>query len=206
MGGEEWIVKMVTKAKTSRVRVDILGESAYMSRSFFEKGKPDLTMATVDVILKEKIEGLGAEADVVKVKRGYARNFLVPQGRAYEATKGNLRHVEHLKEVRAKREAEEIADAENAATRLKKLRLSLELAVGQGGKAFGSITTADIADLINEKSKLDIDRHQLLLDKPIKSHGSYDIPVKLHPDVEASVTVRVKAPEEEADTEKEEES
>lgn len=193
------------EAKTSGVTVDILGESVYLSRLFFEKGEPDPIMATVDVILKEKIEGLGAEADVVKVKRGFARNFLLPQGRAYEATKGNLRHVEHLREVRAKREAEEIADAENAATRLKKLRLSLELSIGQGGKAFGSITTADIANLINEKSKLEIDRHQLQLEKPIKSLGSYDIPVKLHPEVEASVTIRVKATEEEGEADKEEE-
>ena len=163
-----------------------------MSRSFFGR-KIHLTMATVDVILKEKIEGLGAEADVVKVKRGFARNFLVPQGRAYEATKGNLRHVEQLKEARARREAEELADAENAATKLKKLRLSTELSIGQGGKAFGSITTSDIADLINEKSKLEIDRHQIDLDKPIKTTGSFDIAIKLHPDVEAGVTVRVLA-------------
>lgn len=152
-------------------------------------------MATVEVILKEKIDGLGAEADVVKVKRGYARNFLVPQGRAFEATKGNLRHVEQLKEARARREAEELAEAENASTKLKKLRLSTELAIGQGGKAFGSVTTSDIADLINEKSKLDIDRHQIVLDKPIKTTGSFDIPIKLHPDVEAGVTVRVVAAE-----------
>ncbi|MEM9283489.1 MAG: 50S ribosomal protein L9, partial [Verrucomicrobiota bacterium] len=125
----------------------------------------------------------------------FARNFLLPQGRAMEATKSNLRHVEQLKVARAQREAEELAEAENAATRLKKLRLSLELSVGQGGKAFGSITTADIAELINEKSKLHIDRHQLVLAKPIKSHGSFDIPVKLHADVESSVTLRVKAPE-----------
>ncbi|MEM7601537.1 MAG: 50S ribosomal protein L9 [Verrucomicrobiota bacterium] len=166
-----------------------------MSRSFFER-EIDLTMATVDVILKEKIEGLGAEADVVKVKRGFARNFLVPQGRAFEATKGNLRHVEQLKESRARREAEELADAENAATKLKKLRLSTELSIGQGGKAFGSITTADIAALIKEKSKLDIDRHQIVLDKPIKSTGSFDIPVKLHPDVDSGITVRVVAADE----------
>ncbi|MEM6278361.1 MAG: 50S ribosomal protein L9 [Verrucomicrobiota bacterium] len=152
-------------------------------------------MATVDVILKEKIEGLGAEADVVKVKRGFARNFLVPQGRAYEATKGNLRHVEALKEARARREAEELAEAENAATKLKKLRLSTELQIGQGGKAFGSVTTADIAALINEKSKLNIDRHQLDLDKPIKTTGSFDIPVKLHPDVDSGITLRVTAAE-----------
>ncbi|MAS94718.1 MAG: 50S ribosomal protein L9 [Verrucomicrobiales bacterium] len=153
-------------------------------------------MATVEVILKEKIDGLGAEADVVKVKRGFARNFLLPQGRAYEATRGNLRHVEQLKETRAKREAQELADAENAATRLKKLRLTTELSIGQGGKAFGSVTVSDVADLINEKSKLNIDRHQLVLENPIKTTGSFDIPVKLHPDVDASVTVRVVAADE----------
>ncbi len=152
-------------------------------------------MATVEVILKEKIEGLGAEADVVKVKRGYARNFLVPQNRAYEATKANRRHVAHLKEVRAKREAEELANAENTAAKLKKLRLSIELSLGQGGKAFGSVTTADIAALIAEKSRLTIDRHQLLLEAPIKTLGSFEIPVKLHPAIEASVTVRVVAAE-----------
>lgn len=152
-------------------------------------------MATVDIILKEKVEGLGAEADVVKVKRGYARNFLLPQGRAYEATKANLRHVAQLKEVRARREAEELAEAENTATRLKKLRLSTELSIGQGGKAFGSITVNDIVDLIAEKSRLSIDRHQLELEAPIKTTGSFDIPVKLHPEVEASVTVRVVAAE-----------
>ncbi|MDP4790459.1 MAG: 50S ribosomal protein L9 [Verrucomicrobiales bacterium] len=148
-------------------------------------------MATVEVILKQKIEGLGAEADVVKVKRGFARNFLLPQDRAYEATKANRRHVKHLQELRSKREADEVAEAEVAAGKLKKLRLSIVLSLGQGGKAFGSVTTADIAALINEKSKLNIDRHQLVLDAPIKTLGSYDIPVKLHPSVEASVTVRV---------------
>lgn len=155
-------------------------------------------MAAVEVILKEKIEGLGAEADVVKVRRGYARNFLVPQGRAYEATKSNLRHVAHLKEVRAKREAQELADAENTAAKLKKLRLSITLSLGQGGKAFGSVTTSDIAALIAEKSRLSIDRHQLLLEAPIKTLGTFEIPVKLHPAVDASVSIRVIAAEEES--------
>jgi len=161
-------------------------------------------MATVEVILREKIDNLGAEADVVKVKRGFARNFLLPQGRAYEATKGNLRNIEHLKEMRAKREAEEIIEAEAAATRLKKLRLTMELSIGQGGKAFGSITTSDIAAAINEKSKVTLDRHQLQLDSPIKTIGSYDIPVKLHPEVPASVTVRVVAEEDGKSTEESE--
>ncbi|MEM7698643.1 MAG: 50S ribosomal protein L9, partial [Verrucomicrobiota bacterium] len=137
--------------------------------------------------------------DVVKVRRGYARNFLVPKGLAFEATKGNLRHLEQLKEDRAKREAEELANAENAAAKLRKMRLTTELSIGQGGKAFGSVTSADIVAMIKKKSKLDIDRHQLTLDGPIKTTGSFDIPVKLHPEVSATVNLKVRAeePEEE---------
>lgn len=163
-------------------------------------------MATTEVILREKVDGLGAESDIVKVKRGFARNFLLPQGKAYEATKGNLRHIEHLKEVRAKREADELAEAERVATKLKKLRLSIELSIGQGGKAFGSVTTLDIANLIGEKSNLNIDRHQILLDNPIKSLGSYTIPVKVHPTHPAEISLRVIAPEKEEEEEKESDS
>jgi len=158
-------------------------------------------MAHVEVILREKIDNLGAEADVVKVRRGFARNFLLPKGKAYEATKGNLRHLEQLKEMRAKREAEELVEAENIATKLKKLRLTMELSIGQGGKAFGSITAPDIIQAISEKSKVRLDRTQLQLeDGPIKTTGSFDIPVKLHPDVPAAVTVRVKAEETEEES------
>ncbi len=160
-------------------------------------------MATTEVILREKIENLGAEADVVKVKRGFARNFLLPQGKAFEATKGNLRHLEHLQEIRAKREAEELAEAENAANRLKKLRISLFLSMGEGGKAFGAITSADIVKEIGEKSRLKLDAKQIVLKKPIKTLGNYDIPVKIHPDVPAEVTIRVK-PEESGDAAEEE--
>jgi ribosomal protein L9 len=99
-------------------------------------------MANVQVILKEQIKGLGAEADVVQVKRGYARNFLVPQGKAYDATAGNLRHLNHLKAIRATREAAEVQEAEKIAAKLKKLKLKMTLQTGQGGKAFGSITTS----------------------------------------------------------------
>lgn len=155
-------------------------------------------MATVEVILKQKIEGLGAEADVVKVKSGFARNFLVPQGRAYEATKGNLRQIENLKAARAKREADELTHAEAIANKLKKVRVKLTLNTGQGGKAFGSITTKDIAEEITKLApKLKIDRHQLVLDKPIKGTGKFDVPVKLHPDVESTVKVNVESANEE---------
>ncbi len=152
-------------------------------------------MATTDVILKEKIDNLGSEADVVSVRRGYARNFLVPQGKAYEATTTNLRHVEGLEKTRALREAEELQIAEKQATKLRKARITLELAIGEHGKAFGSITTSDIAAAILAKTKIDLDRHALKLDKPIKATGSYDIPVKIHSDIDVSVSIRVKTPE-----------
>ena len=160
-------------------------------------------MATTNVILREKVEGVGAEADVVTVKRGYALNFLIPTGKAFEATKGNLRNIEHLKEVRAKREADELTDAESIATKVRKLRLTLRLSIGQAGKAFGSITNKDIAEGVKAKSKLDLDRHMFELEKPIKTLGEYEIPVKLHPDVDCFLKLKVKAEEDEAEESKE---
>ncbi|MDA0814035.1 MAG: 50S ribosomal protein L9 [Verrucomicrobia bacterium] len=151
-------------------------------------------MATIEVILKERVQNLGAEADVVNVKAGYARNFLIPSGKAYEATKGNLRQLQNLKGVRAKREAQELADAQGMIAKLKKLKLNLQLSTGQGGKAFGSITTMDIAKAISEANpKLEIDRHAILLDKPIKSTGRFDIEVKLTADVTGTIRVNVQA-------------
>lgn len=125
-------------------------------------------MATAQVILKEKIEGLGAEADVVKVRAGFARNYLVPQGKAYEATKANLRHVEALKSERSRREAEELEAAQGLATKISKLKPSFTLSTGQGGKAFGSVTSIDIHKEL-EAAGIVIDRHSIQLDKPIKN-------------------------------------
>ncbi len=161
------------------------------SRPPFPRG--NVTMATTQVILKEKIKGLGAEADVVKVKRGFARNFLLPQGKAYEASKGNLRYTERLKAVRAEREAKEMAEAEKLASKLKKTKLKLTLATGQGGKAFGAITTMDIAKAIAEQAGLEIDRHQISLERPIKSTGHFEIDVKLGHEVSATIKLSVTA-------------
>jgi large subunit ribosomal protein L9 len=151
-------------------------------------------MPTVEVILKEKITTLGAEGDVVKVKGGYARNFLVPQGKAFEATKANLRQRENLLKARSEREAKEIEEAEKVATKLRRLKLKLTLATGQGGKAFGSITTLDIQKAVLESSaKVELDRHQIDLDKPIKSTGTFEVPVKLHTGVECFLKITVTA-------------
>lgn len=149
-------------------------------------------MATVDIILKEKIASLGAEGDLVKVKGGYANNFLLPQGKAFVATKGNLRQMEKLKKVRAEREAKESEEAEKIAIKLKRLKLKLTLTTGQGGKAFGSITSSDIQKAVAESSaKIELDRHQIELDKPIKITGTFEVPVKLQAGVECFLKITV---------------
>ena len=147
-------------------------------------------MATTQVILREKIENLGAEADVVQVKAGYARNFLIPHGKAFEATKGNLRHLESLQAARAEREAAELSTASTIAGKLEKMRPKFTLETGQGGKAFGSITSMDIHAHLEDKG-ISIDRHAIKLDRPIKKSGRTEIEVKLHPEVAATLTVTV---------------
>ncbi len=149
-------------------------------------------MATAQVILKEKIEGLGAEADVVKVRAGYARNFLIPQGKAYEASKSNLRHVEALKTERSRREAEELVVAQEVATKISKLKPKFTLSTGQGGKAFGSVTSIDIHKEL-EAAGIQIDRHAIQLDKPIKKSGKTEVEIKLNAQVTATLTITVDA-------------
>ena len=102
-------------------------------------------MPTTEVILTAKVAHLGAEADLVKVKAGYARNFLLPQGLAIEKSSGAVHRVNVLKKKRAEREAAELNDAQDMARRIGKLKLTFELETGETGKAFGSVTAADIA-------------------------------------------------------------
>lgn len=151
-------------------------------------------MANAQVILKEKIEGLGAESDVVKVRAGYARNFLIPQGKAYEASKSNLRHVEALKVERSRREAEELVVAQELATKISKLKPKFTLSTGQGGKAFGSVTNIDIHKEL-EAAGFVIDRHAIELEKPVKKSGKTEVPIRLHPQVLATLTISVDAGE-----------
>ncbi|MEO8615071.1 MAG: 50S ribosomal protein L9 [Luteolibacter sp.] len=149
-------------------------------------------MANAQVILKEKIEGLGAEADVVKVRAGYARNFLIPQGKAFEASKSNLRHVAALKTSRAAREAEELVGFQELAVKISKIKPKFTLSTGQGGKAFGSVTNMDIHKEL-EAAGIVIDRHAIELEKPIKKSGKSEISVRLHPDVIATLVISVDA-------------
>ena len=157
-------------------------------------------MATTEVILRDKIHNLGAEADVVTVKAGFARNYLIPEGKAFEATKANLKHLDQLKEQRVKREAEEYSNAQDLAAKIKKTKLEFTLETGQGGKAFGSVTTIDIHKELAAKG-IEIDRHGIQLSAPIKTSGKQDIEIKLHTEVTATLKINVKTDAEQAGAE-----
>jgi large subunit ribosomal protein L9 len=151
-------------------------------------------MALTEVILTENIVPLGAEADIVKVRRGYARNFLLPQGKALEANAGSMRAINHLKAKRAEREGRELNEAEELASRINKLRINLTLETGGSGKAFGSITAKDLTEKIEQElQNVTLPKHAVVLDKGIKESGDHEVPVKIHPDVTAKLKVKVTA-------------
>ena len=157
----------------------------------------------VEVILKTKIEGLGSEADIVSVKPGYARNFLIPKDFAAPATSATKRQMEDLKRKRAEREASELNAAQELAGKLGKLKLVFTLAAGEGqDKSFGSVTNQDIANKLKEAGH-DIDRKKIDLPKPIKDLGEHEVTVKLGSEIQAklNVTVNHPAPKETAETE-----
>src|SRR5438445_12867198 len=149
-------------------------------------------MPLTELILTENVPGLGAEADVVKVRRGYARNYLLPRGKAYEVTPATLRELDNLKKKRAEREARELNDAEELTRRIAKLRVTFTLATGESGKAFGSITAQDIVTRRKNELGDEIDRHKIVLDHPIKTTGEHEVSIKLHHEVTAKFIFMVK--------------
>jgi large subunit ribosomal protein L9 len=150
-------------------------------------------MPTTEVILTEKIASLGVEADVVKVKSGYARNFLIPSGKALEVTPVALRRLNQLKAKRAEREARELNEAEDLARKINKLKVTITIETGATGKAFGSVTAKDIADKVQAELGVEIDRHRVELERPIKDTGAHEVAIKLHHDVVAKLEVTVKS-------------
>jgi large subunit ribosomal protein L9 len=156
-------------------------------------------MPSTEVILTDNVPGLGAEADVVKVRRGYARNYLLPRGKAYEVTPAALRQLDTLKKKRAEREARELNESEELARKIGKARLTFTLATGESGKAFGSITAQDIVTRMKNELGLEIDRHKIVLERPIKDTGEHEVAVKLHHDVIAQFKFDVKSAEQTRD-------
>ncbi len=144
----------------------------------------------MNVILATKIEGLGCEADLVTVKAGYGRNYLIPQGLAFEATPANRRFINMLQKKRAEREAAELANFKEVAQKIASTKLELKLEAGGQGKAFGAITNQQISEALAALGIV-IDRRTLELDKPLRKSGDYEIPVKLHPEVTATVRIHL---------------
>jgi large subunit ribosomal protein L9 len=162
-------------------------------------------MSQTEVILTSHIPNLGAEADVVKVRRGYARNFLIPRGMAHEVTPASLRMTNSLKARRAEREARELNEANELGRRLAKLKLAFVLETGEAGKAFGSITAKDIADRLKAETGQEIDRHRIVLDRPIKETGEISVEVRLHPEVHVTLKLNVNSNKSKSVAESEEE-
>jgi len=154
--------------------------------------RKEISMAVSEIILKENVPGLGAEADIVSVRRGYARNFLIPTGKAYEVTASNLKRLNLLKAKRAEREANELNEAEELARKLSKLKLEFVLETGETGKAFGSVTAKDIEDKLRSEANIELDRHRIQLDRPIKESGEQEVPIRLHATVTAALKLDIK--------------
>ena len=146
----------------------------------------------MEVILRENVKDLGKAGELVKVKPGYARNFLLPKGRAYEATEGNKKRIEGERKARATRDAAERTEAEKRAQAIAGLTVTLTGKAGEEGKLFGSITAQDIADAVAAQGQ-EVDRRRIELDQPIKTLGYHTVPVRLHPDVQAEIRVQVVA-------------
>ena len=144
----------------------------------------------MEVILRHAVENLGKPGDVVKVKNGYARNYLLPHNLAYEATPGNLKRIQQERDRLEAAESQRRGSAQEVATKLEQVSLTFSARVGEEGKLFGSVTAADIAQQL-EQQGFRIEKRQVDLHEPIKSLGVYRVPVRLHADVKPEIRVWV---------------
>ena len=147
-------------------------------------------MAHTQVLLREDIDNLGARGEIVRVKAGYARNYLLPRNLAVKATANNVRQIEGERAALVKREAKERSTAEAQAEQLRNLTLSFERKVGEAGVLYGSVTSMDIAHALQERG-YEIDRRRVVLREPIKRFGNYGVPVRLHRDVTIELPISV---------------
>jgi large subunit ribosomal protein L9 len=148
------------------------------------------------LILTQEVGGLGAPGDIVEVKDGYGRNFLIPRGFGIRWTKGGQRTVESIKAARTSREVRDLDHAKQIKARLESTPVDLPVRAGESGRLFGAVTVGDIAGAVNAATgagKDSIDKRKILLGNPIKSLGSHQVTVRVHDEVEATVTLNVVA-------------
>jgi large subunit ribosomal protein L9 len=149
-------------------------------------------MKNLKVILRQDVAELGQSGDIVTVKPGYARNFLLPRGMAYEATSANIKQLEEEKRRGEARSKQQFLEAKRRASQLENVSLTFHANAGDEGKLFGSITSADIAERLKEQNlDFEIDKRDVELDEPLKALGVYNIPVRLHTDVKPEIKVWV---------------
>jgi large subunit ribosomal protein L9 len=149
-------------------------------------------MAQVKLILKDDVTGLGNAGDLVSVRPGYARNFLLPQGKAILATESSVRALDHQKRVIAEKVARERKGLEALRDRIQSIALEIAAKAGEEGKLFGSVTAPQIAELLAARG-VEIDRRKIALDEPIKELGDHEVPIRLHRDLVAKINVKVVA-------------
>lgn len=148
----------------------------------------------MQIILQEDVEKLGTRGQVVEVKEGYARNFLLPRKLALEASAGNLKRLEKMRAVFAKKEATERADAEKLAELLASVSLEFTRRAGDTDQLFGSVTSADVSEALAARG-FTVDKRKVVLPEPIKTVGEFEVPLKLHRELTTNVKVVVKKEE-----------
>lgn len=146
----------------------------------------------MQVVLLQDVKGQGKAGELKKVSEGYARNFLFPRQLAKEATPDVLRDIDQKRQAEAKKEQKQVMDAKELASKLSAYTLQLTVKVGEGGKAFGAITSKQIADALHEAG-FDVDKKKIVLHDGIRGLGTFDVPVKVYHDVTANLTVHVAA-------------
>ena len=149
-------------------------------------------MSLTRLILREDMPKLGDAGDLVSVKPGYARNYLLPQGKAIIATESRLKEIEHHKRVISDKQSKELKDLAAVQRRLQSTRIEVSAQAGEGGKLFGSVTLQHIADLLQEKG-VEVDRRKMHVDEPIKTVGTHAVDIKLHRELTAQIKVTVTA-------------
>jgi large subunit ribosomal protein L9 len=150
-------------------------------------------MPKTEVILTHNIVGLGGESDQVKVAAGYARNYLFPQGLAIPLSMGNKRRIEVLRQRRAERESHEFNTMNDLAKGITKLTCLVKVKTGDDGKLFGSVTNGQIADELKHQFDITLDKKKIHLDHPIRALGEHEIELRLHPEVKATLKVKVES-------------
>ena len=145
------------------------------------------------LILTQEVTGLGSPGDVVEVKDGYGRNYLVPRGFAIAWTKGGEKQVAAIRGARSSREVKSLEEAQQVRAALERTKVTLPAKAGANGRLFGAVTTADVAEAVAKVGGPKVDRRKVELQQPIKSLGDYSVLVRLHPEVQAKVAVSVVA-------------